>query len=157
MGTSGARTGYKIFSINTTIRNPKRNFDCLDAFRKFDGKVMDSTNLYNYFFELVKRGIYQFTNIPQAVKDKLDLDLELTPQEVREAINDNPQATGLSGRVMTQLRALKDLSLLEFEETGHRRLDRVIKIEKYKIQYSKWGQESQGDYDIFIYKNILYK
>ena len=94
MGTSGARTGYKIFSINTTIRNPKRNFDFLDAFRKFDGKVMDSTNLYNYFFELVKRGIYQFTNIPQSVKDKLDLDLELTPQEVREAINDNPQATG---------------------------------------------------------------
>lgn len=130
MGTSGARTGYKIFSINTTIRNPKRNFDFLDAFRKFDGKVMDSTNLYNYFFELVKRGIYQFTNIPQAVKDKLDLDLELTPQEVREAINDNPQATGLSGRVMTQLRALKDLSLLEFEETGNRRLDRVIKISR---------------------------
>lgn len=30
MGTSGARKGYKIFSINTTIRNPKETqiFDC---------------------------------------------------------------------------------------------------------------------------------
>ena len=128
MGTSGARTGYKIFSINTTIRNPKRNFEFLETFKKYDGKVMDSTNLYLYFFDLVKKGIYQFTNIPQNVKDKLDLDLELTPNEVYDAIQNNPQATGLSGRVMTQLRALKDLGLLVFEENGSRKLDRVISI-----------------------------
>lgn len=49
MGTSGARIGYKIFSINTTIRNPKRNFDFLEAFSKYDGKVMNNANLYNLF------------------------------------------------------------------------------------------------------------
>jgi len=130
MGTSGARTGYKIFSINTTIRNPKRNFDFLEAFEKYDGRVMDATGLYNYLFDLVKKGIYQFTNIPQNVKDKLELDLELSPDEVRDAIDNNPQATGLSGRVMTQLRALKDLSLLSFEENETRKLDRVISISK---------------------------
>lgn len=130
MGTSGARTGFKIFSINTTIRNPKRNYEFLDAFSKYDGKVMDSTNLYNYFFDLVKKGIYQFTNIPQNVKTKIELDMELTSSEVLDAINNNPQATGLSGRVMTQLRALKDLSLLSFEDTGNKKLDRVIRISK---------------------------
>lgn len=130
MGTSGARTGYKIFSINTTIRNPKRNYEFLEAFSKYDGKVMDSTNLYNYLFDLVKKGIYQFTNIPQNVKAKIELDMELTSSEVLDAINNNPQATGLSGRVMTQLRALKDLSLLSFEDTGNKKLDRVIRISK---------------------------
>lgn len=130
MGTSGARKGYKIFSINTTIRNPKRNYDFLDTFQKYDGKVMGSQNLYFYFFDLVKRGIYQFTKIPQTVKDKLDLDIELTPYEVQEAIDNNPQATGLSGRVMTQLRALKDLSLLSFEDAKEKKLDRIIRISK---------------------------
>ncbi len=130
MGTSGARIGYKIFSINTTIRNPKRNFDFLEAFSKYDGKVMNNTNLYNLFFDLVKKGIYKFTNVPQNVKYKIELGLELTPNEVNDAIKDNPQATGLNGRVMTQLRALKDLSLLVFEDGGNRKLDRVIKISK---------------------------
>lgn len=130
MGTSGARTGFKIFSINTTIRNPKRNFDFLEAFKKFDSKVMDDTNLYNYLFELVKRGVYQFTNVSQSVKDKLNSDLELTSQEVRKAINDNPQATGLSGRVMTQLRALKDLSLIEFEKIQNHKNYKLVKISK---------------------------
>ena len=130
MGTSGARIGYKIFSINTTIRNPKRNFDFLEAFSKYDGKVMNNANLYNLFFDLVKKGIYKFTNVPQNVKYKIELGLELTPNEVNDAIKDNPQATGLNGRVMTQLRALKDLSLLVFEDGGNRKLDRVIKISK---------------------------
>lgn len=130
MGTSGARTGYKIFSINTTIRNPKRNYDFLETFKKYDGNVMNETALYNYFFDLVKKGIYQFTNIPNNVKEKLESDLELSDNEVRDLINNNPQATGLSGRVMTQLRALKDLSLLSFEEGKARKLDRKISISK---------------------------
>ena len=55
MGTSGARKGYKIFSINTTIRNPKRNTDFLIAFKKFDGQLMDDNNLYLYGLD--SRGI----------------------------------------------------------------------------------------------------
>ena len=37
MGTAGDRTGYKVFSINTTIRNPARNYDFLKVFERFDG------------------------------------------------------------------------------------------------------------------------
>ena len=38
MGTSGARKGYKIFSINTTIRNPKRKraYIALPLYIEFD-------------------------------------------------------------------------------------------------------------------------
>ena len=131
MGTSGARKGYKIFSINTTIRNPKRNTDFLIAFKKFDGQLMDDNNLYLYLFELVKKGIYQITNVSETIKNKIESDIELSPQEEITAIKDNPQATGLSGRVMTQLRSLKDQGFFIFKKSG----------KKYYITISKLGND----------------
>lgn len=148
MGTSGARKGYKIFSINTTIRNPKRNTDFLIAFKKFDGQLMDDNNLYLYLFELVKKGIYQFTNVSETIKNKIESDIELTPQEVITAIKDNPQATGLSGRVMTQLRSLKDQGFLIFKKSG----------KKYYITISKLGNdliENKIDASIIYTKALI--
>jgi len=118
MGRSGARTGFKVYSINTTIRNPKRNADFLKLFKKYDKLVMDNINTYKYFFDLVQNGIYTFTNIPISVKEKLELGIELSDDEVIDAIENNPQATGLHGRVMTQLRALKDQGFLRFEKAA---------------------------------------
>ena len=118
MGRSGARTGFKVYSINTTIRNPKRNADFLKLFKKYDKLVMDNINTYKYFFDLVQNGIYTFTNIPISVKEKLELGIELSDDEVIDAIERNPQATGLHGRVMTQLRALKDQGFLRFEKAA---------------------------------------
>ena len=51
---------------------------------------MDDNNLYLYLFELVKKGIYQFTNVSESIKNKIESDIELTPQEVITAIKDNP-------------------------------------------------------------------
>ena len=118
MGRSGARTGFKVYSINTTIRNPKRNADFLKLFKKYDKLVMDNINTYKYFFDLVQNGIYTFTNIPISVQEKLELGIELSDDEVIDAIEKNPQATGLHGRVMTQLRALKDQGFLRFEKAA---------------------------------------
>ena len=118
MGRSGARTGFKVYSINTTIRNPKRNADFLKLFKKHDKLVMDNINTYKYFFDLVQNGIYKFTNIPISVKEKLESGIELSDDEVIDAIEKNPQATGLHGRVMTQLRALKDQGFLRFEKAA---------------------------------------
>lgn len=118
MGRSGARTGFKVYSINTTIRNPKRNADFLKLFKKYDKLVMDNINTYKYFFDLVQNGIYTFTNIPISVKEKLESGIELSDDEVIDAIEKNPQATGLHGRVMTQLRALKDQGFLRFEKAA---------------------------------------
>ena len=129
MSTSGNRTGYKIFSINTTVRNPKRNIDFLIHFKKFNGKIMNRENLLLYLIELVKNGIYKFTNIPINIKNKLKLGEELSTEEVNNLMKLNPQATGFTGRVMTQLRALKDQNLLEFNSKDN------------SISYTKFGEE----------------
>lgn len=113
-GTAGNRTGYKVFSINTTIRNPKRNRDFLTLFEPFDGKVFDTHCSYRYLYELIKHGVYQVSDISTTIKNKWENDIELSPDEIYRAIADNPQACGLHGRVMTQLRAIKDQGFLIF-------------------------------------------
>lgn len=115
MGTSGDREGFKVFSINTTVRNPKRNTDFLNYFQEFDGKPFTSELSEKYFFNLIKYGIYRVSDIPESVKNKMENGEELTAKEVHDAIHNNPQATGLHGRVMTQLRAMKDQGFLMFE------------------------------------------
>ncbi len=116
MGTSGNREGYKVFSINTTVRNPKRNTDFLKYFQEFDGQLFTRDLSEKYFFELIKHGVYRVTDIPESVKNKMYNGDELTSTEVHEAIKNNPQATGLYGRVMTQLRAMRDQGFLIFEQ-----------------------------------------
>lgn len=115
MGTSGDRTGYKIFSINTTVRNPKRNTDFLRYFKPYNGKLFTESLAHSYFFDLVRYGVYRLTDIPETIKEKIDNGEYLTDVEATQAIKDNPQATGLYGRVMTQLRAMKDQGFLMFE------------------------------------------
>lgn len=114
MGTSGNRVGFKVFSINTTVRNPQRNLEFLEHFQKFNGLVFDSKVKMLYLIELVKNGVYKFSNISNTIKEKLDNDIALNETEIKEAFENNPQATGFSGRVMTQLRALKDQGFLIF-------------------------------------------
>lgn len=116
MGTSGNRIGFKVFSINTTVRNPQRNLEFLEYFQKFNGLVFDNKIKMLYLIELVKNGVYKFSNISNAIKEKLDNDIALNEQEIKEAFENNPQATGFSGRVMTQLRALKDQGFLIFSD-----------------------------------------
>lgn len=115
MGTSGDRKGFKIFSINTTVRNPKRNTDFLRYFKPYDGKLFTESLAYRYFFDLVSNGVYRFTDISESVKYKIENGIQLEEQEAIDAIKDNPQATGLYGRVMTQLRSMKDQGFLMFE------------------------------------------
>lgn len=67
-----------------------------------------------YFIELVRSGVYQFSNISNSIKEKLLNDIPLNEQEIKELFEKNPQATGFAGRVMTQLRALKDQGFLIF-------------------------------------------
>lgn len=116
MGTSGNRKGYKVFSINTTVRNPQRNLEFLKYFQKFNGLVFDNKVKMLYLIELVKNGVYQFSNISNSIREKLLNDVALNEQEINELFKNNPQATGFAGRVMTQLRALKDQGFLIFSK-----------------------------------------
>lgn len=94
MGTSGNRVGFKVFSINTTVRNPQRNLEFLEHFQKFNGLVFDSKVKMLYLIELVKNGVYKFSNISSTIKEKLDNDIALNEAEIKEAFENNPQATG---------------------------------------------------------------
>ena len=142
MGTAGDRTGYKVFSINTTIRNPARNYDFLKVFERFDGIENTDTNLYLYYFDLIKNGIYKSIKVPNSIKVKWDNNLELSSSEVKAIIDNNPQAPGLKGRVMTQLRALKDQSLLFFEDTDKRSIKKIFisKLGKELLQHPENAQ-----------------
>lgn len=114
-GRSGNRKGYKVFSINTTVRNPKRNMDFLRHFIPYAGKDFNESLSFQYFFDLVVDGVYRLSDIPEYVKKKIADGEKLTISEATEAIKNNPQATGLHGRVMTQLRSMKDQGFLQFE------------------------------------------
>lgn len=129
-GTAGNRTGYKVFSINTTIRNPKRNRDFLTIFEPFDGKVFDTECSYRFLYESIKHGVYQVSDISTEIRNKWENDIALSPEEIHKAIDDNPQACGPHGRVMTQLRAIKDQGFLMFKE---------VKRGTYKITLTKLG------------------
>lgn len=131
-GTSGNRNGYKVFSINTTIRNPKRNRDFLVVFSQFNGKTFDEQVSYNYLYELIRHGIYRVSDISTEVQQKWENDIVLSPEEIHNAISENPQACGLHGRVMTQLRSLKDQGFLVFTKTEGR---------LYKIFLTTLGQD----------------
>ncbi len=115
MGRAGNRTGFKVFSFNTTIRNPGRNYYFLKVFENFDVQEMDDKNLKKYLIELVRKGYYRMNIVSSTIKYKFENDIELTDDEIQEVINNNPQECGTSGRVMTQLRSLKDQGFLAFE------------------------------------------
>ena len=93
MGTSGDRKGYKIFSINTTVRNPKRNTDFLTYFKPYDGQVFTEVLAHSYFFDLVANGVYRLTNISEDIKNKIENGIKLSDQEAIESIKNNPQAS----------------------------------------------------------------
>ena len=42
MGTAGNRPGFKVYSISTTIRNPRRNTEFLEVLVDFDKKELTS-------------------------------------------------------------------------------------------------------------------
>ena len=123
MGTSGNNKAFKVFSINTTVRNPERNLEFLKVFKTFNGMVFDDEIKLKYLIELVKNGIYKFSIMSEAIKKKLLNDELLNEYEINELLERNPQKTGFAGRVMTQLRALKDQGILVF--SGNKKTPRI--------------------------------
>jgi hypothetical protein len=115
MGTSGARKGFKIFSINTTVRNPLRNDDFLKIFLPYNNKVFDSKTKLEFYKLLIRNKVYKSIHLTQRIQDKYLKGEALEDYEVNEILKLNPQKTGFEGRSMTQLRALKDQGLLIFE------------------------------------------
>ena len=115
MGTAGNRPGYKVYSISTTIRNPIRNTEFLEILKLFDGFTLTKIVKKKIYIELIRHGVYHVTNVENYIKSKYEDNELLTDEEVINIINNNPQKTGDEGRLMTQIRTLKDTGLLTLE------------------------------------------
>ena len=115
MGTAGNRPGFKIYSISTTIRNPRRNTEFLETIKDFDNQVLTSETKEKMYFELIRYGVYRVNNLENSIKQKYKKNELLTDDEILEILKNNPQRTGNKGRLMTQVRALKDTGLLTLE------------------------------------------
>lgn len=118
MGTAGNRPGFKVYSISTTIRNPRRNTEFLEVLKDFNKQELNSKTKEKIYFELIRRGIYQVNKLDNYIKEKYEENILLTDSEIIEITERNPQRTGNQGRLMTQIRALKDTGLLTL--TGKR-------------------------------------
>lgn len=120
-GRSGNNPGVKVFSISTTIRNPKRNIEFLEVLEPFNGKLLNNTLKEEIYVELIKQGIYRLNNLDNIILEKYKNNVELTEQEIEAAIIDNPQKTGVPGRLMTQIRALKDTGFVALPGKGRKK------------------------------------
>ena len=67
------------------------------------------------YFELIRYGVYRVNNLENSIKQKYKKNELLTDDEILEILKNNPQRTGNKGRLMTQVRALKDTGLLTLE------------------------------------------
>lgn len=128
MGTAGNRPGYKVYSISTTIRNPIRNTEFLEILKLFDGFTLTRIVKKKIYIELIRHGVYHVTNVENYIKNKYEDNELLTDEEVMDIINNNPQRTGDEGRLMTQIRALKDTGLLTLENNRNSPTMRISKF-----------------------------
>ena len=110
---------YKVFSFNTTIRNPKRNLEFLSILKDFDGRILTKDVQLLLYKELIRKWIYRLTNTPNIIKDKYRAWFLLTDKEIENLIQENPQETWNEWRVMTQIRAIKDIWFVSFTEIRH--------------------------------------
>ena len=125
MGTSGNRPGFKIYSISTTIRNPRRNTEFLEMVKDFDNQELTPETKEKIYFELIRHGIYRVTKLGNDIKQKYEKNELLTDDEVSKASKNNPQKTGNTGRLMTQIRALKDTGLLTLEGKRNKQIMKI--------------------------------
>lgn len=114
MGTCGNRPGNKIYSFNTTLRSSDvRNERFLLHFADYDGKVF--RDVYKeYLKEIVSDGTYKFNRMTEDIRAKLNRGELLSDDEIDWLIVNNPQKCGIYGRLMTQLRSLKEQGFLKF-------------------------------------------
>lgn len=116
MGTSWNRKWYKMFSFDTSVRNPRRNKQFLQVLvdLNLDWQFLTEEKKRIIYCELIRRWVYHVTNIPASVKAKyLKWEL-LTSEEIEECRKLNPQMTKDEWRARTHIVALRYTWLINF-------------------------------------------
>jgi len=138
MSRSGNNPGFKVFSISTTIRNPKRNTEFLEVLKLFDNMKLTNIVKDKIYTEIIRRGIYRFNKLDNAIKEKYEAGIDLSDEEINRIILENPQKTGDEGRIMTQIRSIKDCGFLSL--TGSSK--------NPNMQISQLGNQLLDGYDV---------
>lgn len=133
MGRSGNNLDYKVFSISTTIRNCRKNTEFLEVLKKFDNTELTSKTKNEIYIELIRQGIYKVNNLNNRIKEKYERNILLTDEEIKKNIKENHQKNGDEGRLMTQIRALKDTGLVNLIGTRNKRTLQITPLE-YKLR-----------------------
>lgn len=144
MGTSGNNPGYKVFSISTTVRNPRRNTEFLEVLKDFNHQELTVEVKNKIYEEFIRGGIYRLSKLANTVKKKYQENVLLSDEEILEMIRQNPQKTGNAGRVMTQIRALKDTGLVNLNGKRNKKTleitplgEKLLNREKVEDIYAK--------------------
>lgn len=120
---------YKIFSFDTTIRNPHRNLVFLQTIEKFNGEHFNEDNYILYWNELIGKGIYRPNKLKQNIKEKLYRGDILNKEEVLQIMEDNPQSIGYEARAKSHFKALHSVMLINYDSR------------KTRVSISKLGRE----------------
>lgn len=121
------------------MRNPERLKDFLMVFSQYDTEILTIEIIEQVTKELIQKGLYRPTRVPQEVKNKWKQDIELSETETEQVFMDNPQShkeagfdKGWASRFDTWFKIAKELGFvyywqnekIEFSESGRMLLDK---------------------------------
>jgi hypothetical protein len=111
----------KIWSFNTTVRNPERILDNLKIIRELEGKVYNKSFQSEYFKLLIKNKFYKPNTIPNNLKEEYEYDGEFNDRDT-QIIYNICKNKDLRGR--TAIAILRKTGLIKWGE------DKKVKITK---------------------------
>jgi hypothetical protein len=110
----------KLWSFNTSVRNPERILDNLKIIRKLEGKKYNKANQAEYFKLLIKNKFYKPNSTPDTLKEEYEYDGEFDDRNTQIIYDAYTGEKDLRGR--TTIAPLRKTGLITWEE------DKKIKI-----------------------------
>lgn len=113
---------YKPLLFTTTLRNPERLKWFLGVLKNYNGQILDDNLAEIIAGEIIRIGLYKPMKISLATKKKIESRVSLTDNEVKKALNDNPQnhkeagfKKGWPSRFDTWFKIAKELGFVYYE------------------------------------------
>lgn len=122
MKTRKREAEYKPLLFTTTLRNPERLKWFLAILKEYNGQVLTDTLAEEVAGEIIRAGLYKPTKISPVVKKKIEAKEPLTDDEVKKALDDNPQnhkeagfSKGWASRFDTWFKIAKELGFVFYK------------------------------------------
>lgn len=118
--TAGNRTGFKMYSFNTTVRMPDKNIEFLQLFKKYEGTLFDDTRRTEYYIDAIQSGIIKPTKVNFNTREKIRRGEKLTDDEIKEILQNNRPRNGFGGRVGDFMSAMSSQGFLQKQGKRYR-------------------------------------